>query len=109
MNHLSLRTPDGDELVANHVCDRRSLQVLNCNDHQLPPELACLAINLAHVPAAADVIAEDNGVRHLVERLLQTRDLLLLKLIRAMVAHEAQALQAAPLVSSSEEGLPRYE
>ncbi|EOD34835.1 hypothetical protein EMIHUDRAFT_228100 [Emiliania huxleyi CCMP1516] len=73
--------------------------VLACSDAQLPAELAGLAINLATASRAADALAAEGGMRHLLERLLQTHDLVLLKLIRALVAHDGPASAAAPLTA----------
>jgi len=72
-------------------------QILACKEPHLPADLAGLCINLAHVPAAAAALAADGGVRQLIDRLMRTRDVLLLKLIRAAVAHEETAMQAAPM------------
>ena len=73
--------------------------MLACSDAQLPAELAGLAINLATASRAADALAAEGGMRHLLERLLQTHDLVLLKLIRALVAHDGPASAAAPLTA----------
>ena len=82
-------------------------QLLQCADLQLPSELAALAINLATDAAAADVIGEAGAVRHFLERLLQTQDVLLMKLLRNLAAHDAPATRivqyAADLIQLSQQ------
>eukprot|EP00965_Chrysotila_dentata_P059807 1983816-Pleurochrysis_carterae.AAC.1 len=44
-------------------------------------------------------MCEGNAMRHFLERLYQTHDLLLLKMLRNLTAHEAPAAAAAPFAA----------
>jgi len=69
-------------------------QVIGCAEHQLPPELAALAINLATNTRAAELMSDGGAMRQLLEKLYQTHDTLLLKFLRNLTQHEAPALHA---------------
>lgn len=69
-------------------------QVLNCPEVQLPAELAAFAINLASTQKGATVMTEGGRVlQQLMERVFQTHDVLLVKLLRSLAQHEVAAQQ----------------
>ena len=77
-------------------------QVLSCNEAQLPLELAALAINLAADPKAATAMADNDGgvaVRTLVDRLYQSHDLHVLKLVRNLALHRSVATHLLPFAA----------
>ena len=75
-------------------------QVLACNEAQLPLELAALAINLAADAAGATAMA-DNGtaVRQLLDKLYQSHDQHLTKLMRNLAMHANVAEHLLPFAA----------
>ena len=63
--------------------------VLACAELELPAELAALAINLACDKAGAEALSDGGALDQLVDRLLQTQDAMLMKLLRNLCAHDA--------------------
>ena len=75
-------------------------QVLACSEPQLPLELAALAINLAADPTAATAMADNGGaVRQLVDKLYQSQDLHLTKLMRNLSMHANVAKHLTPFAA----------
>lgn len=74
--------------------------VLSCPDAQLPLELAALAINLAAEPRGALAMAENgNSARALVDRLYQSHDVHLMKLMRNLAGHAEVAPHLLPFTA----------
>lgn len=57
-------------------------------DTTLPKYLIALAVNLAANKRNAQLMCENDGLRHLVERAFQYQDCLLLKMIRNISQHD---------------------
>ena len=83
--------------------------IMSCGELQLPSELVALAINLAFDEKAAEVLGEAGALRHMLERLLQTQDVLLLKLLRGLAAHEGPAQRLAPYTADLVQLLQQLE
>jgi len=75
-------------------------QVISCGEPQLPLELAALAINLAADPAGATAMADNgNAVRQLIDRMYQSHDLHLTKLMRNLAVHAKVAAHLVPFTA----------
>ena len=91
---VAIGATDTPRVVMKHV--------LACNEAQLPLELAALAINLASEPKAATAMADNDGgaaVRTLVDRLYQSHDLHVLKLVRNLALHKNVAAHLLPFAA----------
>ena len=74
--------------------------VLNCQEPQLPLELAALAINLASEGVGAQAMADNgNAVRLLVDKLYASHDLHITKLLRNLAMHSSVSEYLLPFVA----------
>lgn len=75
--------------------------ILNFPQRMLPKELAALAVNLTLNPRNAQLLASQRGLQHLVDRVRETKDSLLMKARGAVARRRRRRYCCRACISSS--------